>query len=127
MAADDPVQGLKKTVQLSRLYDAYGSLLTSRQRLYFENYYWHDLSLGEIAENQDVSRQAVHDQLRRVEAALNQYEEALHLAEQRELRRQLRGQLESELDQIRQRTVDSELAQIVERARKLLKRLDGLG
>ena len=56
------------------LYDYYGVLLTEKQQQYFENYYFDDLSLGEIAENDNVSRNAVHGQLKNVEERLQFYE-----------------------------------------------------
>jgi 16S rRNA (guanine1207-N2)-methyltransferase len=63
----------------NRLFDAYGALLTPQQRQLLRRYYQHDLSLGEIAGQTRVSRQAVHDGLRRAIAALERYEAALGL------------------------------------------------
>lgn len=65
--------------ELISLYDIYESLLTEKQRLYFEDYYYSDLSLAEIAENYEVSRNAVFDQLKKVEELLISYEEKLSL------------------------------------------------
>ena len=52
-------------------------MLTNKQREYFEEYYFDDLSIGEIAINHEVSRNAVHDQLKKVIANLEDYEEKL--------------------------------------------------
>lgn len=62
------------------LYDFYGSLLTERQRRFFEDYYREDLSLKEIAENEGISRAAVSDALKRCREELTAYENKLHLA-----------------------------------------------
>jgi 16S rRNA (guanine1207-N2)-methyltransferase len=62
------------------MLDAYGALLTEQQRLLLRRYYQDDLSLGEIAAQMRVSRQAVHDGLRRAVAAMERYEAALGLA-----------------------------------------------
>ena len=70
-----------KRNELINLYDIYNSLLTDKQRLYFEEYYYNDLSLSEISENYDISRNAVFDQLNKVEKLLISYEEKLHLKE----------------------------------------------
>ncbi|ADU51069.1 helix-turn-helix protein YlxM/p13 family protein [Thermaerobacter marianensis DSM 12885] len=70
---------LERTLRLHRLYDLYRGLLTPRQRDVFELYHWQDLSLGEVAEHLGISRQAVHDLLRRSEAALEEAEGALGL------------------------------------------------
>ena len=56
------------------LYDIYHNLLTDKQRMYFEDYYYADLSLSEIADNYNVSRNAVHDQLKRIVGELEEYE-----------------------------------------------------
>ncbi|WP_375330575.1 YlxM family DNA-binding protein [Alicyclobacillus fastidiosus] len=61
------------------LYDFYGALLTVRQRQIIEMYHLEDWSLSEIAESLEISRQAVHDQLRRAGEQLEQYESALQL------------------------------------------------
>ncbi len=59
------------------LYDIYRELLTDKQRQYFEDYYFEDLSISEIADNRDVSRNAVFDQIKRVTLILNDYERKL--------------------------------------------------
>jgi 16S rRNA (guanine1207-N2)-methyltransferase len=63
----------------NRLFDAYGALLTAQQRRLLQRYYQDDLSLGEIAEQMRVSRQAVHDSLRRALASMERYDNALKL------------------------------------------------
>ena len=67
--------------ELISLYDIYNPLLTEKQRLYFEDYYYNDLSLKEISENYDISRNAVFDQLNKVEKSLISYEDKLKLKE----------------------------------------------
>ena len=61
------------------LYDYYGSLFTDIQREYFEAYYFDNLSLGEIGENEDKSRNAIHKNIKKVVADLYHYEELLGL------------------------------------------------
>lgn len=70
---------LTKSEELGDLYAYYGSLLTDGQKSYFEDYYYNDLSLGEIAINHHVSRQAVYDNLNRSSKILQNYEEKLHM------------------------------------------------
>ncbi|MCM3767943.1 putative DNA-binding protein [Neobacillus niacini] len=70
---------LEKTTRMNYLYDFYHSLLTPKQQSYMSLYYLDDYSLGEIAEEYDVSRQAVYDNIKRTEAMLEEYEEKLLL------------------------------------------------
>ncbi len=82
---------LSKLGRVMLLYDFYGSLLTSKQQEVMRLYYEHDLSLGEIAAELKISRQAVHDILKRAERSLEAYEAKLgllagHLKERTSLR-----------------------------------------
>ncbi|WP_066318653.1 putative DNA-binding protein [Bacillus sp. FJAT-29814] len=70
---------LEKTTRMNYLYDFYHSLLTPKQQSYMSLYYLDDYSLGEIAGEYDVSRQAVYDNIKRTEAMLEEYEEKLLL------------------------------------------------
>ena len=64
-----------ETVEMILLFDYYGDLLTDRQRLCLDMHYNQDLSLGEIAQELSISRQAVYDNLSRAEALLKNMEE----------------------------------------------------
>ena len=66
-------------IHLINLYDYYGELLTEKQQEYFEEYYFNNLSLAEISENENVSRNAVHKQLKESANKLEFYEEKLEL------------------------------------------------
>lgn len=70
---------LEKTMRMSDLYDFYGALLTPKQQSYMSLYYLDDYSLGEIAEQFSVSRQAVYDTLKRTETLLEDFEAKLSL------------------------------------------------
>ena len=61
--------------ELALLFDTYGGMLTDKQRDCFDMRYNQDLSLGEIAQELGVSRQAVNDNLTRTEALLRRMEE----------------------------------------------------
>ncbi len=70
---------MEKIVEQGLLYDFYGELLTEHQRKIYEDAVYHDLSLSEIAEMQGISRQGVHDLIRRCDRILEDYEEKLHM------------------------------------------------
>lgn len=70
---------IEKTNRMNALFEFYSTLLTEKQMNYIELYYADDLSLGEIAEEYGVSRQAVYDNIKRTEKLLETYEKKLHL------------------------------------------------
>lgn len=70
-----------KRLRISHLLDAYGDLLTHKQSTFLRHYYEKDLSFGEIAQEYNVSRQAIFDSVRHGEQALEHFEEHLHLVE----------------------------------------------
>lgn len=72
---------MEKIVEQGILYDFYGELLTAHQRQIYEDAVFNDLSLSEIAEDNGISRQGVHDLLKRCDKILTDYESKLHLVE----------------------------------------------
>lgn len=72
---------MEKKVMQTFLYDFYGELLTEHQRNIYEDFVFNDLSLSEIAEEAGISRQGVHDLVKRCDRILEGYEEKLHLLE----------------------------------------------
>ena len=64
---------------LVMLYDFYGDLFNDKQKLYFEQYYFDNLSLAEISDNLGVSRNAIHKCIQSMEEKLKFYEEKLRL------------------------------------------------
>ena len=72
---------MEKIVEQGLLYDFYGELLTGHQRRIYEDVVFNDLSLSEIAQDQGISRQGVHDLVRRCDRTLLEYERKLHLME----------------------------------------------
>ena len=70
---------IEKTNRMNALFEFYSTLLTEKQMNYMELYYADDFSLGEIAEEYEVSRQAVYDNIKRTSKILEDYEKKLHL------------------------------------------------
>lgn len=70
---------IEKTNRMNALFECYSTLLTEKQMNYMEMYYADDFSLGEIAEEYQVSRQAVYDNIKRTEKILEEYEKKLHI------------------------------------------------
>ncbi len=72
---------MDKIFEQALLYDFYGELLTAHQRTVYEDVVFQDMSLGEIAQEQGISRQGVHDLIKRCDKILQDYESKLHLVE----------------------------------------------
>ena len=70
---------MEKLIYLNNLFDLYGELLTSKQQLYFKEYYFNNLSYGEISEKYNISRNAIFRQLKLIEEKLVFYEKKLKL------------------------------------------------
>lgn len=74
---------MEEVFYFNELYDLYGELLTDKQRKYFEDYYFNNLSFSEMAENYSVSRNAIFKQIHIVTDKLQEYEQILKLLEKR--------------------------------------------
>ncbi len=72
---------MEKIVEQGLLYDFYGELLTAHQRKIYEDAVYNDLSPSEIAQEQGISRQGIHDLIKRCNGILEGYEKKLHLVE----------------------------------------------
>ncbi len=72
---------MERIVERTLLYDFYGELLNEHQRGVYEDAVFNDLSLSEIADEYGISRQGVHDLIKRVSNTLEGYESKLHLVE----------------------------------------------
>ena len=72
---------MERFVEQTYLYDFYGELLTQHQRQIYNDYVLDNLSISEIADENGISRQAVHDQIKKIDRILAGYEEKLHLVE----------------------------------------------
>ena len=86
---------MEEFVKRSLLYDFYGDLLTDRQKEIYGAYVQDDLSLAEIAQEYKISRQGVHDLIRRCDKILMEYEAKLHLVDRFEKAKQKIAQIES--------------------------------
>lgn len=75
---------MEEVIYYSELYDLYKNLLTDKQKEYFEEYYFNNLSFSEIAENYDVSRNAVYRQVKFTKDILDNYEEKLMLKKKKD-------------------------------------------
>ena len=90
---------MDRIVRISLLYDFYANLLTEKQKLVYELHYLNDLSINEIAEEQNISPQAVWDLVKRTEKILDNYEQKLNLIEKFESQKEKILQMNCYIDQ----------------------------
>ena len=89
---------MEKIIERNLLFDFYGDLLTERQRNIYQDAAYGDLSLSELADDYGISRQGIHDQIKRCDKALEEYEARLHLIERFEKIKQYSKELKSKVD-----------------------------
>lgn len=115
---------MERIYEQTMLFDFYGELLTEHQRRVYEDAVHQDMSLGEIAEELGISRQGVHDLIRRCDRILQGYESKLHLVERFAKAKETVREIESLTDQGEgAMDMPERLQAIRELSRKLLEEL----
>ena len=111
---------VKKKVRISMLNELYGSLLTDKQRECIDDYYNNDLSLTEIAENNEISRQGVRDIIKKGEKRLFKYEEKLKFMEKTLNQEKKMEKILIELTKIQNNYSDKQVNKVLEHVKKEL-------
>lgn len=111
---------MEKKVEVSMLCDLYGKLLTKKQFEFINDYYNNDLGLSEIAENNNITRQAVRDIIKKGERKLFEYEEKLLFMKKTLTQEQKIQEVLSELNKIRKDSSDKQIASILNSIKKEL-------
>lgn len=91
---------MEQKVKISILLDIYGSMLTDKQFKLLDDYYNNDLSLSEIAENNDITRQAVRDILKKNENKLFEFEEKLGFMEKEMMQEEKISEILSNIEKL---------------------------
>jgi len=103
---------IEEIIKVSQLYDFYSELLSQKQKQYLNDYFFNDLSLTEISENYEISKQAVSNNIKRTIIELEQFEEKLNLIKLNNERLFL-------LNEIRKLTDNEEILDYIEQLSKL--------
>ena len=98
---------LDKFVEIANLFEIYSSLLSEKQKEYLEDHFENDLSLSEIAKNNNVSRQAIYDNIKRGIALLYDYEDKLKFY-------QIKKNIREELMNLKENYTEEKLEKIIE-------------
>ena len=111
---------MEEKIKISMLIETYGKLLTEKQNQILNDYYNNDLSLSEIAENEEITRQAVRDIIKKGEKKLFEYEEKLLFMKRTiETNRKIEKAL-NELTKIQKDYSDKQIAVVLEHIKKEL-------
>ena len=111
---------MEKNVKVSMLCEVYGNLLTKKQLSILQDYYDKDLSLSEIAQNQEITRQAVRDIIQKGENKLFELEEKLGIMKKTFKQEEKIAIILSELTKIQKRSTDKQVAEILTHVKKEL-------
>lgn len=112
---------IEKLVFIGELFQIYSPLLTDKQREIVSLYYEEDYSLGEISEQYGVSRQSVHDTLKRSEKILKEYDEKLNLLSDFQKQNNLLEKALDVLNKVKKDEDNSELEELERILRRLLR------
>ena len=104
----------EKSIKISILLEIYGKLLTEKQNNLLNDYYNNDLSLAEIAENENITRQAVRDNLKKGEKKLFDYEEKLGIMRKNTMQEEQIASILSEINTLTETSTDNEIADVLE-------------
>ena len=111
---------MDKKIEISMLWQIYGALLTEKQKEYIDYYYNEDLSLSEIAENEEITRQGVRDIIKKGEKKLFEYEEKLLFMKKTINQEKLIQHILVNLNKIKKDSTDKKVTNILEEVKKEL-------
>ena len=111
---------MDKNIKISILCQIYGKLLTEKQYQVLDDYYNNDLSLSEIAENLNITRQAVRDNIKKGEHKLFEYEEKLNVMKKTMEQEEKIAIVLSEIAKIQSKSSDKEVGKILEHIHNVL-------
>ena len=114
---------MEEKVEQTYLYDFYGELLNPHQREVYEKFVFDDLSLGEIASEEGISRQGVHDLIKRCTKSLEEYEEKLHLIAKFQSAKNMVGEIHQLTKQFHQTHNEAIMEEIEQISNQILEEL----
>lgn len=114
---------MEKIVKQALLYDFYGELLTEHQKQVYEDVVLNDYSFTEVAQERGISRQGVHDLIKRCNKILEDYEEKLKLVERFITTKQMAEQIETLLAEYRTDKDEQKLTEIEMLTAKILEKI----
>lgn len=117
---------MEKNIKISILCEIYGKMLTEKQYTFIDDYYNNDLSLSEIAENNNITRQAVRDVLKQAENKLFEFEEKLELMKKNEKQENIIRKIFEDIEKTKENIKDENTKKYFTNIEKQLKSLGGV-
>lgn len=117
---------MKEIARKALLYDFYGELLTDHQKSVYEDAVMNDFSLSELAEEYGISRQGVHDLLKRCDAILEEYEKKLGLIERFGNLKGIAGEVLDGLDELEKTENKEDRSRIIAKLKKEIAGIEAL-
>ena len=111
---------MEEKLKISMLCQIYGNLLTQKQRELIDDYYNNDLSLSEIAENNNITRQAVRDNIKKGEKKLFEYEEKLMIMKRMLNQEEKINKALEKLTKLQKESTDKQITNVLESIKKEL-------
>lgn len=111
---------MDKIIERNMLFDFYGELLTERQRNIYQDAVYGDLSLSELADDYGISRQGVHDLIKRCDKTLEEYEQKLHLIERFEKIRKYSDLIVKEVNNTSDKAIIKNTEEYINKIQELL-------
>ena len=105
---------MEKNVVVSMLLEIYGKLLTEKQQSFLEDYYNNDLSLSEMAENYNITRQAARDNIKKGEKKLFEFEEKLKIMENMKNREEKISEILSKITKLQNTSSDKQVSKTLD-------------
>lgn len=105
---------MEKNVKISMFLQIYGNLLTEKQQQFLNDYYNNDLSLSEIAENNNITRQAARDNIKKGEQKLFEFEEKLGVMKKTIIQEQKISEILLKITKIKSKSSDKQVQHILE-------------
>ena len=112
---------MEEKIKISMLLEIYGKLLTEKQYNLLDDYYNKDLSLSEIAENEDITRQAVRDFLKKGEKRLFEFEEKLKFMEKNKVQEEKIDEILIEISKIENNFTDEKIVNVLDDIKNKIK------
>lgn len=114
------VIAVEKNVQVSMLLEIYGVLLTEKQHSFLDDYYNNDLSLAELAENYNITRQAARDNIKKGERKLFEFEEKLNIMDNMKKQQEKLEEILSKIIKLQTTSSDKQVSKTLETVAKEL-------